>query len=73
MVVRKPFDNQSCIVTAQGRNNSRLTTGIVLQNCIITEDSEYLPVKNVNKAYLGRPWKEYSQTIIMQSHIDDII
>ncbi|KAH7543833.1 hypothetical protein JRO89_XS15G0027600 [Xanthoceras sorbifolium] len=49
MVVRKPFDNQSCIVTAQGRNNSRLTTGIVLQNCIITEDSAYLPVKNYDE------------------------
>ncbi|KAL5803464.1 hypothetical protein ACOSQ3_031923 [Xanthoceras sorbifolium] len=53
MVVRKPFDNQSCIVTAQGRNNSRLTTGIVLQNCIITEDSAYLPVKN-SEGWL--PW-----------------
>ncbi|KAL5782247.1 hypothetical protein ACOSP7_007276 [Xanthoceras sorbifolium] len=73
MVIRKPLDNQSCIVTAQGRNNSRSATGIVLQNCIITGDPAYLPVKNVNKAYLGRPWKEYSRTIIMQSQIDDII
>ncbi|KAL5782245.1 hypothetical protein ACOSP7_007274 [Xanthoceras sorbifolium] len=49
MVIRKPLDNQSCIVTAQGRNNSRSATGIVLQNCIITGDPAYLPVKNVNK------------------------
>ncbi|KAL5852356.1 hypothetical protein ACOSQ3_007474 [Xanthoceras sorbifolium] len=73
MVIRKPLDNQSCIVTAQGRNNSRSATGIVLQNCIITGDPAYLPVKNVNKVYLGRPWKEYLRTIIMQSQIDDII
>ncbi|KAL5781981.1 hypothetical protein ACOSP7_007010 [Xanthoceras sorbifolium] len=73
IVVRKPLDNQSCIVTAQGRNNSRSATGIVLQNCIITGDPTYLHVKNLNKAYFGRPWKEYSRTIIMQSQIDDII
>ncbi|KAI9195853.1 hypothetical protein LWI28_018757 [Acer negundo] len=73
MVVRKPLENQSCIVTAQGRNNSRSATGIVLQNCTITGEPEYIAVKDVNKAYLGRPWKEYSRTIVMQSQIDDII
>ncbi|KAH7573540.1 hypothetical protein ACOSP7_007279 [Xanthoceras sorbifolium] len=73
MIVRKPLDNQNCIVTAQGRNNSRSVTGLVLQNCTITGDAEYVPVKDVNKAYLGRPWKEYSRTLIMQSQIDDII
>ncbi|TXG71688.1 hypothetical protein EZV62_000267 [Acer yangbiense] len=73
MIVRKPLENQSCIVTAQGRNNSRSATGIVLQNCTITGEPAYLAVKDVNKAYLGRPWKEYSRTIVMQSQIDDII
>ncbi|KAK1592091.1 hypothetical protein Q3G72_019394 [Acer saccharum] len=73
MVVRKPLENQSCIVTAQGRNNSRSATGIVLQNCTITGEPAYVAVKDVNKAYLGRPWKEYSRTIVMQSQIDDII
>ncbi|KAI9194770.1 hypothetical protein LWI28_009067 [Acer negundo] len=73
MVVRKPLENQNCIVTAQGRNDVREATGIVIQNCIITGEPAYLPVKNLNKAYLGRPWREYSRTIIMQSQIDDII
>ncbi|KAL5852355.1 hypothetical protein ACOSQ3_007473 [Xanthoceras sorbifolium] len=73
IVVRKPLDNQNCIVTAQGRKYPRSATGIVLQNCTITGDATYWPVKNVNKAYLGRPWKQYSRTIIMQSQIDDII
>ncbi|KAI7757853.1 hypothetical protein M8C21_031722, partial [Ambrosia artemisiifolia] len=38
MVVRKPKDNQNCIVTAQGRKESRQPTGLVLQNCSIVAD-----------------------------------
>ncbi|XP_062105048.1 probable pectinesterase/pectinesterase inhibitor 21 [Humulus lupulus] len=73
MVVRKPLENQFCIVTAQGRTDKREATGLVLQNCTITGDPLYLPNKAKNKAYLGRPWKEFSRTIIMNSHIDDMI
>ncbi|PON61939.1 Pectinesterase inhibitor domain containing protein [Parasponia andersonii] len=73
MVIRKPLENQFCIVTAQGRTDRREATGLVLQNCTITGDPLYLPVKAKNKGYLGRPWKEYSRTIIMQSKIDDVI
>ncbi|KAA8536810.1 hypothetical protein F0562_029288 [Nyssa sinensis] len=73
MLVRKPMDNQQCIVTAQGRKEKHQATGIVLQNCTITADPSYLPVKSTFKSYLGRPWKEYSRTIIMESYIDDLI
>lgn len=73
MIVRKPLDNQNCIVTAQGRSDRRTPSAIILQNCTISGDPLYMPVKDVNKAYLGRPWKEFSRTIIMQSQIDDII
>ncbi|CAL9003326.1 unnamed protein product [Prunus brigantina] len=72
-VVRKPLPDQSCIVTAQGRKERRQPSAIVIQNSTITADPDYFPVKNVNKAYLGRPWKEYSRTIIMESYIDDVI
>lgn len=73
MVIRKPLENQFCIVTAQGRTDRREATGLVLQNCHITGDPLYLPVKDKSKAYLGRPWKEFSRTIIMQSQIDNVI
>ncbi|KAF8369352.1 hypothetical protein HHK36_032636 [Tetracentron sinense] len=73
MVVRKPLENQQCIVTAQGRKDKREPTGFVLQNCTITADPLYYPFRKINLAYLGRPWKEYSRTIIMQSQIDDLI
>ena len=73
IIVRKPLENQQCIVTAQGRIERREVSALVLQNCVISGAPEYLPVKDKNKAYLGRPWKEFSRTIIMQSQLDDII
>lgn len=75
IVVRKPLDNQQCIVTAQGRTDRHETTGIVLQNCRIVADkklTEALPTVKT-RSYLGRPWKEFSRTIIMQSTIGDFI
>ncbi|PIN08429.1 Pectinesterase [Handroanthus impetiginosus] len=71
--VRKPMDNQQTIVTAQGRLDKRETTGIVLQNCRILADAKLEPEKAKFKSYLGRPWKEYSRTIIMESEIGDFI
>ncbi|KAF8394600.1 hypothetical protein HHK36_020814 [Tetracentron sinense] len=73
MVVRKPLENQQCIVTAQGRKERREPTALVLQNCTITADPLYFPLRKTIRSYLGRPWKEYSRTIIMQSQIDDLI
>ncbi|KAG6575080.1 putative pectinesterase/pectinesterase inhibitor 21, partial [Cucurbita argyrosperma subsp. sororia] len=73
LVVRKPLDNQQCIVTAHGRLNRREPTALIFQGCHFMGDPSYLPFKKVNKAYLGRPWKQYSRTIIMGSQIDDLI
>nr|GMC55786.1 putative pectinesterase/pectinesterase inhibitor 45 [Ipomoea batatas] len=70
---RKPLDKQQNIVTSQGRSDKRQTTGIVLQNCKILADEKLEPVKSKIKTYLGRPWKEYSRTIIMESEIGDLI
>lgn len=73
IMVRKPMDNQQNIITAQGRTDRHETTGIVLQNCSILADEALVPVKANFKSYLGRPWKEFSRTIIMESTIDDHI
>ncbi|VVB11270.1 unnamed protein product [Arabis nemorensis] len=72
-VIRRPMDNQQCIVTAQGRKDRRETTGIVIHNSRIIGDASYRPVKAKNRAFLGRPWKEFSRTIIMNTEIDDVI
>ncbi|KZV41483.1 pectinesterase/pectinesterase inhibitor 28-like [Dorcoceras hygrometricum] len=73
MVVRKPMDNQACMVTAQGRKDPRGVGVIVLQNCDIVAEPAFTATKPALEAYLGRPWKEYSRTIIMQSNIDGFI
>lgn len=73
IVVRKPLDNQQNIVTAQGRIDKHETTGIVLHNCRILADKKLVPYRFKVKSYLGRPWKEYSRTIVIESTIGDLI
>ncbi|EEF49911.1 probable pectinesterase/pectinesterase inhibitor 21 [Ricinus communis] len=72
-LVRKPLENQQCIVTAQGRKARRQPSAIIIQNSTITAHPELEPVKDQYKSYLGRPWKEFSRTIIMETFIDDLI
>lgn len=72
-VVRKPMENQACIVTAQGRKDPRHLSAIIIQGGSIVADPEYRPVRFKNKAYLARPWKEYSKFIVMETFIDDLI
>ncbi|CAA7057499.1 unnamed protein product [Microthlaspi erraticum] len=72
-VIRRPMEHQQCIVTAQGRKDRRESTGIVIHNSRIVGDASYRPVKAKNRAFLGRPWKEFSRTIIMNTDIDDSI
>ncbi|KAJ0259307.1 pectinesterase/pectinesterase inhibitor 16 [Hirschfeldia incana] len=64
IVARKPLPGQTNFVTAQGRSNPGQNTGISIQNCKITAQST---------TYLGRPWKEYSRTVVMQSFLDGSI
>lgn len=72
-IVRKPLENQQCIVTAQGRKERHQPSAIVIQGGSIEADEAYYPVRFKNKAYLARPWKSYSRTIIMEVQIDDLI
>ncbi|KAL5981674.1 hypothetical protein ACLOJK_015737 [Asimina triloba] len=73
LVVRKPMDNQQCLVTAQGRTDKRENTGIVIHNCRIAPEAKLFPQRLTIRSYLGRPWKEYSRTVIMESTIGDLI
>ncbi|KAF3439753.1 hypothetical protein FNV43_RR18031 [Rhamnella rubrinervis] len=70
---RRPNPGQRNMVTAQGRDDPNQNTGIVIQKCRIGATSDLQAVRGSFQSYLGRPWKMYSRTIIMQSIISDVI
>ncbi|XP_050374729.1 pectinesterase-like [Argentina anserina] len=73
IIVRKPMDNQQNTVTAHGRKDPRESTGLVIQNCRIVPEELLFPLRFQIKSYLGRPWKMYSRTVIMESEYGDFI
>ena len=73
MIVRKPLPSQKNTVTAQGRTDPNQNTGIVIQNSKITASSDLEAVIGSYPSYLGRPWKQYSRTVVMESFLDKLI
>ncbi|XP_061354438.1 pectinesterase-like [Gastrolobium bilobum] len=73
LVARKPMSNQNNMVTAQGRVDPNQNSGTSIQQCQLTPSSDLKPVVGPVKTYLGRPWKNYSRTVVMQSSIDSHI
>ncbi|KAL7091935.1 hypothetical protein ACP275_12G134700 [Erythranthe tilingii] len=63
---RKGLPDQKNTVTAQGRKEPVQNTGFSIQFCNISVAEDVL---NTTQTYLGRPWKLYSRTVIMQSYI----
>ncbi|KAI3931518.1 hypothetical protein MKW98_017216 [Papaver atlanticum] len=70
---RRPNSGQKNMITAQGRTDPNQNTGIVIQKSRISATSDLLPVKSSFPTFLGRPWKQYSRTVIMQSSISSVI
>lgn len=73
IIPRMPLTRQRNMVTAQGRTDPNQNTGTSIQNCNITASSDLEPVKESFESYLGRPWREYSRTVVMQTYIGDLI
>ncbi|KAL8033614.1 hypothetical protein ABFX02_13G170900 [Erythranthe guttata] len=73
LVARKPMKSQKNMVTAQGRTDPNQNTGTSIQDCEMIASADLAPVKGSFPTYLGRPWKEYSRTVVMQSTIGDLI
>ena len=71
--VRKPMSNQRNTVTAQGRSDPNENTGIILHGCHITASSDLKGMEGHFSTFLGRPWKEYSRTVVMKSGLDGLI
>ncbi|KAE8723227.1 cation transport regulator-like protein 2-like [Hibiscus syriacus] len=73
IIVRKPLENQANTVTAQGKSDPNENTGLVIQNCRIVPEEKFFPDRLRLPTYLGRPWRKFSTTVIMESTLGDLI
>ncbi|KAL5057701.1 hypothetical protein RYX36_029305 [Vicia faba] len=73
LVARRPMSNQKNMVTAQGRTDPNQNTATSIQQCDIIPSTDLKPVLASIKTYLGRPWKAYSRTVVLQSPIGNHI
>ncbi|PHT70212.1 hypothetical protein T459_25316 [Capsicum annuum] len=66
---RRPMTGQQNTITAQGKVDPNQNTGISIQNCTV------MPWGNLSgiNTFLGRPWKNYSTTVFMQSNLGSFI
>ena len=73
---RLPMSGQFNAITAQGRTDPNQNTGISIHNCTVKAADDLASSTDGSfaaKTYLGRPWKEYSRTVYMQSYIDSVV
>ncbi|KAK9144013.1 hypothetical protein Syun_013413 [Stephania yunnanensis] len=71
LYARKPMDFQKNTITAQNRKDPNQNTGISIHACRILAAPDLQVAKGNFSTYLGRPWKLYSRTVLMQSYIGD--
>ncbi|KAK4789269.1 hypothetical protein SAY86_020588 [Trapa natans] len=67
---RLPMRGQFNAITAQGRTDPNQNTGTSIHGCTVVPADELASSNMTVRTYLGRPWKEYSRTVYMQSYID---
>ncbi|EEF46194.1 probable pectinesterase/pectinesterase inhibitor 12 [Ricinus communis] len=73
IVSKMPLPGQFTVITAQSREIPEEDTGISIQNCSILATEDLYSNASSVKSYLGRPWRTYSRTVILESYIDDFI
>ncbi|KAL3647430.1 hypothetical protein CASFOL_008398 [Castilleja foliolosa] len=66
---KKPMLGQQITITAQGKMDPNQNTGISIQNCNIQPAAD---LSGVN-TFLGRPWKNYSTTVMFQNVMGSFI
>ncbi|KAM1285414.1 hypothetical protein ACFX13_028902 [Malus domestica] len=64
-----PMRGQQNTITAQGKFDPNQNTGISIHNCSISPFGDLSSVKT----FLGRPWKNYSTTVYMQTYMGNLI
>ncbi|KAL2227195.1 probable pectinesterase/pectinesterase inhibitor 17 [Sesamum indicum] len=70
---RRPMDKQKNTITAQGRTDPNQNTGISIHNSRVMASADLVPVLGSFRSFLGRPWKEYSRTVFMQTYLDSLV
>ncbi|GAB4841107.1 Probable pectinesterase/pectinesterase inhibitor 7 [Ancistrocladus abbreviatus] len=70
---RLPLSYQFNAITAQGRTDPNQNTGISILNCTIRAADDLASSNVTIQTFLGRPWKQYSRTVYMQSFMDSVI
>ncbi|KAL4018562.1 hypothetical protein IC575_022160 [Cucumis melo] len=73
IIVRRPMDNQQNTVTANGRADPKEVSGLVIHNCRIVPEQKLFAERFKIPTFLGRPWKQYARTVIMESTLGDFI
>ncbi|KAJ1296901.1 hypothetical protein BS78_01G337400 [Paspalum vaginatum] len=78
LLVRPPRPGQPAVVTAQARRDHQQTTGFVIHRSRIVADDKLLASSSkgsaaATKTFLGRPWKEFARTVVMESVIDGFV
>ncbi|KAI4330128.1 hypothetical protein MLD38_028433 [Melastoma candidum] len=72
-----PEKGENNAVTAHGRTDPAMTTGFVFRNCLINGTDAYMALYKANRQvhvnYLGRPWKEYSRTVLISCVLESLI
>ncbi|KAM1353729.1 hypothetical protein PS1_033523 [Malus domestica] len=61
---RVPLPLQKVTITAQGRKNPHQNTGFTIQDSFVLA---------TQPTYLGRPWKEYSRTVYMNTYMSGLV
>lgn len=70
---RLPMSGQFNAITAQGRTDPNQDTGTSIHNCTIRAADDLAANNGSTATYLGRPWKEYSRTVYMQTSMDSVV
>ncbi|KAL5812707.1 hypothetical protein ACOSQ3_027657 [Xanthoceras sorbifolium] len=73
ILVKRPLKGQANVITAQGRNDPYQNTAISIQNSRVMAAPDLKPVVRAFKTYLGRPWQQYSRTVVLKTYIDSLI
>ncbi|KAE8663514.1 putative Peptide chain release factor [Hibiscus syriacus] len=73
IIMKRAMNNKFNTVTAQGKDYIDENTRIIIQNCRIVPEKKLFHDRFRIATYLGRPWKKFFTTVIMESALGDFI